>query len=660
MPAPRITERTGAFAVETRKNYQMRVIFFYFVTFGLLFILALGLAWQQLLQSDVYHERERQQNERRILVPGPRGNIYDREGRLLVGNRPRFAVVVYLDELRREFRREYIRVRKNYRELGDKDIPNSGQLEQIARVSVVQSYLDQVNQILGREEKVDLKDLTRHLSDAPLLPYVLIDDLKPGEYARLLEQLPVESPLQVYTSNTRYYPYNSAAAHALGFVSINEDTDLGDFPGEELKTFSMKGTMGRDGLEAHFDDRLQGETGGSIWRVDYAGFKVDRPIQRRVPIQGHNLTTSIDIDLQLAAEQAIGDYNGGVAAIDVNTGEVLVLASKPDYNLNDFAPRLSAATAQQIHDQGAWLNRALDGVYPPGSTFKLITAIAGLRNGVIFPDGPDESTVDCDGSMRIGNRTFTCDNGEGHHGHIDFREAIAQSCDIFFYTYGLQTTADMIAAEARRFHLDQPTGIDLPGETHRMLIPDPGWKQHARDEEWFPGDTANMAIGQGFIGVTPIDMACFAASLARGETVTKPTLLHDPSHPVQHSEPIGLTPSQYSALIDGMVGCVTHGTASKIFAMPAFQIPGVKIAGKTGTAQVHTKDGNIDIAWFIGFAPVDHPQIAWAVAIEGDTLASASENFAGGRYAAPVGIAILQKYFEKQNRSPEAKSLTSN
>ncbi|HXA14907.1 MAG TPA: penicillin-binding transpeptidase domain-containing protein, partial [Opitutaceae bacterium] len=393
MPTPRISESTGAFVVETRKNYQVRVIFFYFVIFGLLLILAGGLAWQQLLQADVYHDRERQQNERRILVPGPRGNIYDREGRILVGNRPRFAVVVYLDELRREFRREYIRVRKNYRELGDRDIPSSGQLEQIARVSVVQTYLDQVNQILGRDEKVDSGNLTRHLSDAPLLPYVLIDDLKPEEYARLLERLPVESPLQVYTSSTRYYPYNSAVAHTLGFVSINDDTDLGDFPGEELKTFTMKGTIGRDGLEAHFDDLLQGETGGSIWRVDYAGFKVNPPIQQRLPVQGHNLTTSIDIDLQLAAEQAIGDYTGAVAAIDVNTGEVLVLASKPDYNLNDFAPRLSAATSQQIHDSGAWLNRALDGTYPPGSTFKLITAIAGLRNGWITP----ETTANCQG-----------------------------------------------------------------------------------------------------------------------------------------------------------------------------------------------------------------------------------------------------------------------
>ena len=642
-------ESSGAFVVEARKNYQPRIVFFYFVIGGLLLLLAGGLAWQQLLRTDVYHERERQQNERRVLVPGPRGNIYDREGRLLVGNRPRFAAVLYLDELRHEFRREYIRVRKNYRELGDKDIPNYGQLEQIARVSVVQRYLDKVNAILGRDEKVDSRDLMRHFSDAPLLPYVLVQDLKPEEYARLLENLPVASPLQLYTSSTRYYPYGSAAAHTLGYVSLNDDADLSDFPGEELKTFAMKGTVGRDGLEKKFDDLLQGETGGAIWRVDYAGFKV-KPIEQRRPVQGHNLTISLDIDLQQAAEKAIGDYTGAAAVVDVNTGEVLVLASKPDYNLNDFSPRLSFATAQQIHDKGAWYNRALDGLYPPGSTFKLVTAIAGLRNGWITPD----STADCQGSMKIGGRIFSCDNGYGHHGVLDLSHAIAESCDIYFWTYGLQVGADTIAAEARRFHLDRPTGIELPGETRHMLIPDPKWKQRVQNEDWFPGNTANMAIGQGDVLVTPLGMACFAASLARGETVTKPTLIHDPNRPVQHSEPIGLTPAQYSAIVQGMEGCVYDqgGTAEQIFALPVMALP-VKIAGKTGTAQVQKyKDGKlagtIDVAWFIGFAPVDHPQIAWAVAIEGDTI---GEAFGGGRYAAPVADAILQAYFAKKKKN---------
>jgi penicillin-binding protein 2 len=192
--------------VRSYKGYDPRVILFYFIIALLLVTLASGLAYQQFIKADEYHERERMQSQRRILVPGPRGNIYDREGRLLVGNRPRFAVVLYLDELRPEFRREYIRIRKNYRATGDKDIPSPSQMERIARASVVQRYLDEVNQLLERSEQVDSRDLSNHFVRELLLPYTLIDDLAPEDYARLLESLPVSSPLQVYTSSTRYYP----------------------------------------------------------------------------------------------------------------------------------------------------------------------------------------------------------------------------------------------------------------------------------------------------------------------------------------------------------------------------------------------------------------------------------------------------------------------
>jgi penicillin-binding protein 2 len=653
--------------IETYTAQRPRILLFQFVFGAMLLVLAAGLAYRQLVRYGDYGERERLQNQRRVLVPGPRGNIYDRENRLLVGNRSRFAVMLYLDELRREFRREYIDVVRRYREseaAGDlmrSDRPSPGQLEQIARAQVVQRYLDQVNRLLSREEKVDMRELNRHFQQQLLLPYVLLDDLKPEEFARLIERLPVQSPLQVYTSSTRYYPQGSLASHVLGSVRATDEVSSEEMSGEDLKTYSFKGTIGRDGLELQYDPLLQGETGGAIFRVDPAGFRVNPPLDKRQPRQGERLETSLDIDLQSAAEKAIAQFEtlkGGAVALDVRTGEVLVLASKPDYDLNEFSPRLSAAAAQDIQDREAWTDLAIAGVYPPGSTFKLITTIAGLRSGRL---SPEDSTADCDGTMRIGDRTFYCDKsaaGYAHHGVLALREAIAQSCDIFFYTYGIRISPDLIAAEARRFHLDKPTGVDLPYEVHRMLIPDPGWKEKTKGEKWTQGDTANMAIGQGFIGVTPLQMACFVASLARGETTTRPTLLHDPNGTAKHSDPIGLTPDQYAAIIDGMEGCVTHGTAAKIFNASAFRIPGLRIAGKTGTAQTTRDQKPINIAWFVCFAPVENPKIAIAVAIEGDTP---GESFAGGLYAAPVAQAILKTWFEKSQRAPVAAvQITAN
>jgi penicillin-binding protein 2 len=647
MGAPRIRRpaRTPSLVsiIESYKPQRPRLL----VLQGLIALgvvaLTSGLAYRQLFRSGAYGERERLQNQRRVLVPGPRGNIYDRNGRLLVGNRSRFGVTLYLGELRDEFRTEYIEVVRHYRasvEAGDitrGERPTAGQLEQIARAQVVQRYLDKVNRILGRDDKVDVRELDRHFRQQLLLPYLLVDDLKPDEYARLLEQLPVNSPLQVYTSSTRYYPYGSAAAQTLGYVSSTDEVDPENLPGQDLKTYTTKGTVGRNGIELEYDSQLQGRTGGTIYRVDPSGFRVNPPIRHQVPVQGHDIRLSLDINLQVAAENAMGDYKGAVVALDAQTGEVLVLASKPDYDLNDFSPRISRQTWDQVMTNGALLNRAVNGLYPPGSTFKLVTSVAGLLHHVIIPGS---STADCEGAMRIGGRVFRCDNGYGHHGVIGFSEAIAKSCDIYFYTYGLKIGPDLIAETARMFHLNRPTGIDLPFETTHMLIPDPAWKKKQIGEAWFAGDTANMSIGQGFVRVTPLQMACLVASIARDQTTTVPTLLHEADRPPQHSDPIGLTPAQYAALIKGMEGATTYGTASLLTTVAALQIPGLDIAGKTGTAQVQTKNGTVDVAWFVCFAPIAHPRIAVAVTVEGDKPG----DFYGSREAAPVADAVLKAW----------------
>lgn len=639
--------------IETHAARNPRLLAFYGLVALLVLVLSIGVGRQQLLRSSQNSDDERKQSQRRIIVPGPRGNIYDREGRVLVGNRARFSVVLNLAELRSDFGAEYDKVVRNFRALPKDERPNSSQVNRIVRTTVTERYLEQVNRILGRHEQIKQADLNRHFESSRLLPYTLIEDLTPAEYARLVEKLPVNSPLQVYASSTRYYPYGRAAAHVLGYVGVDANPDAEDFGHDDLMTFKMKGAYGRAGLEKRFDAKLQGQAGGAIYRVDPSGYKINPPLEKRTPKQGESITTSIDIDLQQAAEEAIGDRTGAAVALDVRTGEVLALSSKPDYDPNAWYPRMSAETYKEIQEQHAEVNLAVDGGLPPGSTFKILTSIAALRRAAIVPDRP---IIYCDGTIQVGNRTFYCDNGHKHHGNITLSDAISHSCDIYYYEAGKLTSADGIAEEARRFGFGQRTGIELPYEADVSLVPDPAWKKRKVGENWFPGDTANYSIGQGYLLVTPLQMACFAASVARNETRTLPTLIHQPNAPTQHTEAIGLSDHERDAILTGMEDATVHGTAYVLTQLAAYRT-GIRIAGKTGTAQkrevIDGTVGNINFAWFICFAPVDNPQIAVAVVIKGDTI---GETYGGGLNAAPVANAIIRKYFEKKNAPAAPKA----
>lgn len=639
---------------EMHKGYDPRLLAFYPIVAALLLIILGGFAYQQLFKADLYHERERLQHQRRILLPAPRGDIHDREGRLLVGNRARFEITLNLDELRREFRLEYLRIRKNYRELDDKDIPSSAQMAAIARYSVVQRHLDEVNRIIGREARVAGRDLERHFRQQLLLPYTLLDDLAPAEYARLTEQLPVRSPLQLTATSVRDYPHGSAASHILGYTGATDDIPVEGFPGEDLATFKMRGTTGRAGIEKQFNAHLQGRAGGAIYRVDPAGYRIDPPLMRRTPVQGRNLTLSLDLDLQLAAEaamEAMSDDDGAriagaAVAIDVRTGEVLAMASKPDYDLNHFTPRLSPATFQTIEDEGGWLNRATQGFRPPGSTFKILTAIAAFRAGVLEPG----AEVVCHGVMRIGNRLFHCHN-HNDRGPMAFPDAIAKSCNIFFYTEGLAAGQPALTETARLYGLDRRTGIEID-EGGRMNVPDPDWKKKQHGEPWTAGDTAQMAIGQSGLQFSPLQMACFTASVARGELHTPPTILHDPAHPRLRTAPDGLTRAQRDALLEGMKRTVTRGTGRRLGPRSFPELQNLEIAAKTGTAQMANPRGGkyLNIAWFIGFAPADAPQIAIAVAMDGHVP---GEEYGGGAIAAPIAGEILKAWSAKRAERKE-------
>jgi penicillin-binding protein 2 len=634
--------------VHKRENPRIRL--FFWIIFAAGAVLIGGLGWSQLIGIREYQEIEKRQTERRILKPGPRGDIYDRNGNLLVGNRPHYSAVAYLDDLRPDFRSEYskiiraerARIKEDYQNTPEATRPaapphpNYNRLQWVARQNVVNRYLAIINRITGRNDSISQRKLIRHFNEQLLLPLPLVQDLSPDHYARLVEQLPVNSPIQIHTDTARHYPYGSVAAHLLGYVQ-STSPDASEIPDDGIKTFTFKTKLGKTGLERAFNQQLSGTTGMEIWRVDPLGFQ-DTRLQMIPPQQGQDLITSIDMDLQLAAETALGDRTGAAVALDIQSGEVLTLVSHPSYDLNELSPFIPRKTFDAINERGAWLNRALQLSYPPGSTFKLISSIAGMRHGTIDTD----SVHNCQGVYRLGRSLKRCHARHGH-GATDLAKAIEGSCNVFYYREGLEMGIDVLSAEAKRFGLDQKTGIEVPFETSRLVVPSKEWKKAQGRGGWVPGDTANTAIGQGFLLQTPLQMATMIASIARGETRTRPTLqalAREDALQVNHGgEPIGLTPEQTRLLWDGMERVVGPDGTGRLVHIDDF-----RVAGKTGTADFRAHGKEVNLAWFVGFAPVDKPRIAVSVMVEGT---KASHTYHGGSTAGPVAKDIFLKFIEK-------------
>ncbi len=621
---------------DVHRGENPRILFLFWLSAGATLLLLLGLGWRQLVAENEYRRMEEQQTQRRILKPGPRGDIFDRNGILLVGNRPHYSAVVYLDDLRREFRLSYSELLRSARtDLAEDELPDYNSLQWQARLDVVQAHLDTINRITGRDGRVELPALVRHFNEQLLLPLPLVEDLEPEEYARLVEQVPVQSPIRIHTGSARYYPFGQTAAHTLGYVQ-RENPSEDEFPDDGIKTFTFKTKRGRTGLEQTFDKELAGTTGMEVWRVDPLGFQ-DTLLEMKPSKKGANLITSLDIDLQLAAETALGERTGAAVALDVHTGEVLVLASRPSYDLNRLSPFIPRTVFDEIDARGAWLNRCIQLSYPPGSTFKLITAIAGLRHHSIRL----ETRHQCTGVFPLGRRVFRCHARYGH-GEVDLRRAIEVSCNIFFYAEGLAMGIDVLSAEAKRFGLDEPTGIQLPFETSRLVVPGKKWKRDSGLGGWVPGDTANTSIGQGFLLVTPLQMATTIASIARRETRTRPTLLavdERGSKSMKHGgEPLGLDPGQWDDLLAGMERVTgPEGTGRLV------HIDGFRVAGKTGTADFRAHGKDVNLAWFVGFGPVEDPRIAVAVMVEGT---SSTDAYHGGSTAGPVARDIFLEFIQ--------------
>ncbi|PIY60792.1 MAG: peptidoglycan glycosyltransferase [Verrucomicrobia bacterium CG_4_10_14_0_8_um_filter_43_34] len=597
----------------------------------LFLVLISGFVWRQLILGSKYERQEKLQSLRRIIQPGPRGNIYDRNGKLLVGNRPVFYAAIYLGEIREEFKQEYFLRIRRARDRGENIDRERFRSE--TRAMIVQRYLNQVNRILGRSDKVDLNALERHFKQRILLPMPLINDLSAEEYARLVDQLSVESPIQVLTDSSRYYPYGATASHLLGYVAASEEVPDEDLPGNDLTTFSFKGKTGRAGIERRFNDHLQGLCGGEIWLVDPVGFQYERVVQKNSE-QGKPLTLSIDLNLQVVAEQAMGNHYGAAILIDIKKGEILAIVSKPDYDLNRLTPFIPTAVYKEINEDGAWINRALQGLYPPASPFKLITSIALLRNKVVDPSdivigGP---------TYQVGNRIFRENNRTGH-GPVDMKKALQVSCNVYFYDLSLKLGATHLVNEARRFGFDEPIDFEL-STTKRILVADPDWKLSKIGEPWRPGDTVNMSVGQGFLRITPMHMACFAAALAKRQTRFQPSVLLDgqKNFPQKEMPALDLSDDDYATIIEGMRLSADIGSSRYV------RVPGVNIAAKTGTGQIRQNGKKLTTPWVMGFAPIEDPQIAFVVLVEGRV----DDSLWGGTTAGPIAHNILAHYFKNQ------------
>jgi len=448
---------------------EPRLRFFYPV-FGALFIfLACGLFCRQIIEAHYYKDEQLRQSLRRVLLPGTRGNLYDRNGALLVGNRPVFSAVIYLGELRKSFRERYAENFKIAKSAGGQI--DRAKIRQTSRAEVLQEYQDTINGILGTHEVIDPAVLDRHFSQRFLMPYTLAKDLGQNDYARLLEALPPDSLIQIQVDSARYYPYGAAAAHALGYVGSTLDLSEEGVPGAGLRTFTVRGKIGKAGLEKSLDSRLQGFSGAEIWQVDPSGLH-GKLIEKKFPSQGESVMTSLDISLQCAAEEALGDRRGAIVVVEVGTREVLTMVSHPSYDLRELTPYISSAVYDRINAEGGWLNRALQGLYPPGSPFKVITVSGALRADKI---DVQNTHVNCTGYYRVGDRLFPCMKRSGH-GDVDLVRALSVSCNPYVYSAALDIGAEALAAEARLYGLAHPTGIQLPYETRRMCVPTPAWK----------------------------------------------------------------------------------------------------------------------------------------------------------------------------------------
>ena len=610
------------------QNLPARIRTVQIIMLALLSICVVRLYNIQIVDGDYYHERAINQRLRILSIPAPRGTILDRHGRVLVDSRPVYDVV-----LQRE-----------------KGKP----IDQAALLGKLPQALD-----LDVEY---LNERFHEIGTNPAYESVMIKENATIHDIAWVEAHSLEFPLlHIEQRPQRHYPENGLLAHVLGYVGeiSSRQLELAEY---KTKGFKPGDIIGKEGLEATYDHFLRGRDGSRTVMVDSLG-RLREVFEIIEPIAGQDLVTTIDLDLQLAAEEQLRNstsQRGVIIALDPNNGEILALASHPTFDANLFTDRI--ATKKGRADYAALLrdpdtplyNRAIRGRYPPGSTWKIPMAIAGLQQGVITLDN---SRLSCGGGIQIGNKFTRC---MGHHGRPDLHTAIMKSCDGYFYRLGLKMGLPGIMSMVDEFKLNEPTGIDLPHEL-TSWTPSPEFKArfNPRAPRWTDIDTVYASFGQVYDFVTPISLLRAIAAVAVEGRLHTPHLLKsvravgEPGD--DHYRPakdyldasvsaIAVAPEYREAVVGAMWSVVNEaGTATRI------QKAGYDIAGKTGTAQVVGlgKDvgRNKDHSWFVSYAPAFKPGIAVLALIENSGF--------GSTHAAPAARALYDVYFEKTQRADQ-------
>lgn len=559
-------------------------------------ILVISLWYLQMIKGGEFKERAIENCIRALVEDAPRGRIYDRQEKLLVTNRP--VVVVSI-------------------------IP--------AEVDDLEKLSERLSRIIGISPE-EISQTVKNHRENPFKPVKILDDCKTNKIVEIEERKDELKGVVLEVKPRRDYLYHEFAAHSLGYVGEIDKEELQQFGNPKFQGGDI---IGKAGLEKYYDDILRGEKGGKEVEVDALGQEIATLLYQK-PVPGKDLVLTIDRDLQLYGENLLFGKKGSIIVSDPNSGEILALVNRPSFSPNIFANGISHSDWQKLSSDADYplTNRSVQGLYSPGSIFKVVTAIAALEEGVT----DRKRKIYCSGSFELAGQVFTCWNEIGH-GSLSIVDAIAHSCNIYFYTLGKDLGIERFNKYMQKFGLGEKTGIDLPAEAIGT-IPSAQWKKREVKEIWFPGDTINISIGQGYLLLTPLQVHNLITTIAAEGEVYKlhlvKKIISADGNTVKEIKPeiyrkVDFSPDTFEIIKEGLRQTILKGTGWRA------NIKELEVAGKTGTAQNPHGETH---AWFIGFAPYEDPEICITVFLE--------NGGEGGEAAAPIARAMLEKYFSIQ------------